>query len=39
MKIKAGSSRKTVLENEIKDIKLEYEKTKKILVEKSNNDD
>lgn len=38
-KVKAAVSRKTVLENELKDIKADYEKNKKILIEKSTNDD
>jgi len=38
-KTKAANVRKTVLEHDVKDIKVEYEKNKKILLEKSDNDD
>eukprot|EP01016_Furgasonia_blochmanni_P038593 TRINITY_DN4686_c0_g2_i1.p1 TRINITY_DN4686_c0_g2~~TRINITY_DN4686_c0_g2_i1.p1 ORF type:complete len:464 (+),score=117.02 TRINITY_DN4686_c0_g2_i1:404-1795(+) len=38
-KMKALNSRKTVLENELRDIKMDYEKNKKILLEKSEADD
>ncbi|CAK64446.1 unnamed protein product (macronuclear) [Paramecium tetraurelia] len=38
-KIKAVSSRRQILEDQIKDVKVEYEKNKKILLEKSENDD
>ncbi|KAM3129583.1 hypothetical protein pb186bvf_018334 [Paramecium bursaria] len=38
-KFKAVSSRRSILEEQIKDSKLEYDKNKKILLEKSENDD
>ncbi|CAD8190015.1 unnamed protein product [Paramecium pentaurelia] len=38
-KIKAVSSRRQILEDQIKEVKVEYEKNKKILLEKSENDD
>jgi len=37
-KVKAVTARKQILENEIKETKDEYEKNKKILLEKSEND-
>lgn len=33
------NSRKIILENEMKDIKTQYEENKKLLMEKSSNDD
>lgn len=33
------NSRKLILENEMKDIKTQYEENKKLLMEKSSNDD
>lgn len=38
-KVKALNSRKSILENEVKEVKSQYEENKRLLVEKSANDD